>query len=446
MPPRKTSQGQPASPANPPPPEFRKIPINEILPDPKNPRRDLHAGDPEYHNIQNSIDEFGFVDPIIIDTATREVIGGHQRLTVLRDAGITELYEIPLGGITWLTPDIDIKQLTKPQRTALNIALNKITGDWDTGRLVEALESIKIGGLDIAITGFGEKELVTFMADLQKGKEPQDAEPQISRAEELRKEWGTEVGQLWQCGSHRIVCGDCTNPAVVARLLRSGTPAAEVPGLMVTDPPYGVEYDPEWRLRSGLNKEHQTRAEGIVYNDDRSDWKPAWDLFEGAVAYVWHAGVGSPTVAASLINSGFELRNLIVWVKPSLVISRGHYHHQHEPCWYGVRKGKTAEWIGDRKQSTVWDFPNMHRTQGCVDDGKTCHSTQKPIGCMTRPIQNHNFDIVYDPFLGSGTTMIACENLGRKCRGIEVDPGYVAVILQRYKDTFPDKEIRLVKE
>lgn len=406
---------------------FKKVLISELKPAAYNPRKNLSEKDPEYQRIRKSIETFGYVDPVIVN-ADHTVIGGHQRLKVLKDLGHAQI-------------DVVLLDIPKTQEKALNIALNKITGEWDFQQLSIVLSELKEEDFDIEITGFSDKELKEIDEELF-GKQVQqlDTEPQISRAEELRKEWGTELGQMWQCGDHRVLCGDCTDPAVVARV--GGGEA----GIMVTDPPYGVEYDPEWRLRSGLNKEHQTRAEGIVYNDNRSDWQAAWDLFQGAVAYVWHAGVGSPTVAHSLIESGFELRALICWVKPSLVISRGHYHHQHEPCWYAVRKGKTADWVGDRKQSTVFDIPNMHRTQGCVDDGKTCHSTQKPMGCMSRPIQNHGFDTVYDPFLGSGTTLIACENLGRKCRGCEIDPGYVAVILQRYKDTFPGKEMRLIAD
>jgi DNA modification methylase len=203
---------------------------------------------------------------------------------------------------------------------------------------------------------------------------------------------------------------------------------------MVTDPPYGVSYDASWRLEAGVNKPWQTRAEGKVENDDRADWKETWELFQGSVAYVWHGGLHAAQVAKNLEEAGFQIRSQIVWSKPSLVMGRGHYHWQHEPCWYAVRSGRTAEWGGDRKQSTIWNIANMHRTQGSVDDGKTFHSTQKPVECMARPIRNHDSEFVYEPFSGSGTTIIACEQLGRKCRAIEISPAYVAVALQRWAD------------
>jgi DNA modification methylase len=218
----------------------------------------------------------------------------------------------------------------------------------------------------------------------------------------------------------------------VARLWADVPPDA-LPVLMVTDPPYGVEYDSDWRLEAGINKPWQTLANGKVTNDDRSDWTATWALFPGNVAYVWHSALHSPTVAASLQANKFEIRAQIIWAKPALVMGRGHYHWQHEPCWYAVREGKTSGWIGDRKQTTLWDIANMHATQGDVDDGKTVHSTQKPVACMRRPMVNHEGN-VYDPFLGSGTTICAAEQAKRQCFGLELEPKYVAVILERLSD------------
>jgi DNA modification methylase len=158
-------------------------------------------------------------------------------------------------------------------------------------------------------------------------------------------------------------------------------------------------------------------------------------LFPGDVAYVWHAGVASPIVADSLATCDFERRALIVWAKQQLVIGRGDYHHQHEPCWYCVRKGKPGLRTDDRKQTTLWQIDKPQKSE-------TGHSTQKPLECMARPMRNHNAPEVYDPFLGSGTTMVAAQNLGRKCYGIEISPAYCSVILQRMQDAFPRIEIR----
>src|SRR5206468_1941097 len=150
---------------------------------------------------------------------------------------------------------------------------------------------------------------------------------------------------------------------------------------MVTDPPYGVDYDAEWRARSGLNG--PTAAHGRVLNDQRADWREAWALFKGDVAYVWHASTRTDVVAGSLRASGFDMRALIVWAKSQLVVGRGHYHHQHEPCWYAVRQGATGHWAGDRKQSTLWHIDKPHRSE-------TGHSTQKPVEAMLRPIINNS--------------------------------------------------------
>ena len=218
---------------------------------------------------------------------------------------------------------------------------------------------------------------------------------------------------------HRLLCGDSTKVEDVQCLLGDRTPF-----IMVTDPPYGVNYDPTFR------SENRT---GTVTNDDRASWAEAYELFTGAVAYVWHGNLHVVTVAADLVQAGFELRSYIVWNKPALVMGRGHYHWQHEPCFYVACE--TAKWCGDRTQSTIWEIDHVHPTLGTVDDGETIHGTQKPVECMARPIRNHGDidDDVSDPFLGSGTTLIAAEQLGRRCYGLEISPAYCDVIVQRWQ-------------
>ena len=259
-----------------------------------------------------------------------------------------------------------------------------------------------------------------------------DTEPQIDRAEELNKIWNVKPGDLWQIGEHRLLCGDSTKPEDVARLLGGATPV-----LMVTDPPYGVEYDANWRneVDRANGKPYGDRAIGKVQNDDVADWTPVWMLFSGDVAYVWHAGRRASEVQVSIESAGFSIRCQIVWAKQQFAISRGDYHWKHEPCWYAVRHGKTGHWAGDRSQTTLWQIDKPHKSE-------TGHSTQKPLECMARPIRNHEAPEVYDPFLGSGTTMVAAQNLNRKCYGVEISPGYCAVILQRMADAFPSLEIR----
>ncbi len=199
-----------------------------------------------------------------------------------------------------------------------------------------------------------------------------------------------------------------------------------IPFLMVTDPPYGVNYDPEWRNQAGLCETERT---GTVTNDDRVDWTAAYQLFPGTVAYVWHAGRYAAEFTTHLHHVGLQIRAQIIWRKPRFAISRGAYHWAHEPCWYSVREGSSSKWCGDRSQSTVWDI------EACADDEATRHGTQKPVECMGRPIRNHGTreDSVYDPFVGSGTTLIAAERLQRTCFAMELDPGYVDVVVRRWE-------------
>lgn len=232
-----------------------------------------------------------------------------------------------------------------------------------------------------------------------------------------------------------------------------------MPHLMVTDPPYGVEYDAKWRNKAGIGK---GGAHGVVLNDDRADWSEAWALFPGDVAYVWHAGSKAHIVADSLLKCGFGLRAQIVWAKSQLVIGRGDYHPQHEPCWYAVRKGKTGHFVGGRKQRTLWRFVADalradEKVFVCPDDegllaisgdestiweipkplkSETGHSTQKPVECMARPIRNNSKkgDYIYEPFSGSGTTIIAAEQTGRRCMAMELNPPYVDVAVRRWQN------------
>jgi DNA modification methylase len=195
---------------------------------------------------------------------------------------------------------------------------------------------------------------------------------------------------------------------------------------------YGVRYNPNWREDAGLGRQRQT---GTVPNDDRVDWLAAYQLFPGDVAYVWHAGVHACEVAAGLEAAGFEIRSQIIWVKQHFALSRGDYHWQHEPCWYAVRSGKSSNWSGDRTQSTIWEVANMNPIGGSNDEVATGHSTQKPIELMRRPILNHTVrgDMVYDPFLGSGTTLIAAAATDRVCYGLDIEPRYIDLVVRRWQ-------------
>jgi DNA modification methylase len=236
----------------------------------------------------------------------------------------------------------------------------------------------------------------------------------------------TVLGDVWVIGKHRIVCGDSTDADTVAKVLNGVEPH-----LMVTDPPYGVEYDASWRntAKRADGTPIGASAIGKVENDARADWSEAWALFPGEVAYVWHAGLFAGVVADSLVNTGFSLRSQIIWSKQQFAIGRGDYHWQHEPCWYAVRKGKTGHYDGGRKQSTLWQIPKPQKSE-------TGHSTQKPVECMKRPIENNSSpgQAVYEPFSGSGTTIIAGEMTGRCVYAIELSPAYVDVAVKRWQE------------
>jgi DNA modification methylase len=269
----------------------------------------------------------------------------------------------------------------------------------------------------LATTEIADKELVKFLATVAgKGVQAEPAvpvEPSEARA---------QPGDLWLLGRHRVLCGDSCNPADVERLL-----AGEKPALCVTDPPYGVNYDPAWRALEAAkgNLNWTPRRVGDVQNDDRSDWAEAFALIPSTVMYCWHSGLFASVVQIGMEAAGFEMRAQIIWSKARLAVSRGHYHWRHEPCWYAVKKGAKANWIGDRKQTTVWDGIDRDEIEGVG-------GTQKPLECMIRPIRNHAGD-VYEPFLGSGTTLIAAEMEDRTCYGMEIMPSQVDVTLARWE-------------
>lgn len=359
--------------------------------------------------IARSIQEWGWTMPVLVDEVGG-IIAGHGRVLAAQLLGLTEV------------PVMVARGWSDAQKRAYLLADNKLglNAGWDDALLAIELADLKGLGFDLGLTGFaaGEVEELFGKAAAKAGlTDPDEApEPPVDPVSRL--------GDVWLLGRHRLVCGDCTDAAVVERAL-----AGAQPHLMVTDPPYGVDYDPDWRNRADRanGKPYGARAIGQVMNDDRADWREAWALFTGAVAYVWHAGVHSPTVAESLAAGDFEMRALIVWAKTRLVIGRGHYHHMHEPCWYAVRKGTTGHWHGDRKQTTLWTIEHAKSDTG--------HGTQKPVECMRRPIENNSKagDAVYDPFLGSGTTIIAAEMTGRTCLAIELNPAYVDVAVERWQ-------------
>ncbi|TPQ51969.1 DNA methylase [Prosthecomicrobium hirschii] len=377
-------------------------PVGALLPYARNAR--THS-DEQVAQIAASIREFGWTNPILIDE-DGGIIAGHGRLLAARKLGMAEVPTITLAG------------LSATQKRALVIADNKLAlnAGWDDGLLAVELQALIDEGYEAAITGFSDAEIERLIASAAATASGLVDEDEIPEAPPHPT---TVPGDFWVLGRHRLICGDATQPDVVARLL-----GPVRPHLMVTDPPYGVDYDPEWRERAGVNT--STAAKGKVLNDDRADWREAWALFPGDVAYVWHAGLFAGTVGESLIASGFKLRSQIIWDKGQLVLSRGDYHWQHEPCWYAVR-GK-GHWSGDRKQTTVWAIAKPQKSE-------TGHGTQKPVECMRRPIENNSSpgQAVYEPFSGSGTTIIAGEQSGRSVYAVELNPAYVDIAVERWQ-------------
>jgi len=373
--------------------------VAELVPYARNARTHSPA---QITKIAAAIKEWGWTNPVLVDEAG-SIIAGHGRILAAKKLGIAEVPVMVAAG--W----------TEAQRRAYVLADNRLALDagWDEDLLRSELVELGELGFDLPLTGFSGGELDKLM--------PRSAEGDADAVPAVPAEAVSRPGDLWILGDHRIICGDSTDQAVVAALL-----AGAKPHLMVTDPPYGVDYDPEWRNRAGVST---TERLGKVENDHRADWREAWALFPGEVAYVWHAGIYATTVAESLLASAFTLRSQIIWAKPRLVLSRGHYHWQHEPCWYAVRDGGQGHWQGARDQTTIWSI------DGKDEDQNTSHSTQKPAECMARAIRNNSKlgDGVYEPFLGSGTTIIAAEIEQRCCYAIELSPEYVDVAVLRWQ-------------
>lgn len=380
--------------------ERRKV--SSLTPYARNSR--THS-DEQIAQIAASIREWGWTIPVLVD-ADGGIIAGHGRILAAQRLGIEDVPCMVAAG--W----------SEEKKRAYVIADNKLAlnAGWDDETLRLELSELDGLGFDLSLTGFGGDELQVLLADHTAGLTDPDAVPD---APEIPV---TVAGDVWLLGRHRIVCGSSTEADTVAKVLGDVRPH-----LMVTDPPYGVEYDPGWRNQAGATS---TRRIGKVLNDDRADWREAWSLFPGDVAYVWHGALHAATVAESLVAEGFTIRSQIIWAKERLVLSRGDYHWQHEPAWYAVRSSGTGHWAGDRKQTTIWRISSKDQ------DTDTVHGTQKPVECMKRPIENNSSpgQAVYEPFSGSGTTIIAAEMTGRHCHAVELSPAYVDVAVKRWQD------------
>jgi DNA modification methylase len=439
--------------------------ITDLKPAPYNPRLDLQPGDPDYEKLKRSIQEFGLVEPIVFNERTGYVVGGHQRLKVLQDLG-------------WSEVPVSVVDLDPEKEKALNVALNKIEGDWDNFKLKELLEELDTGAFDITITGFDEEEIEDLMTQFYVEEETEVKEDNFDpdKAAEEVQEPITKPGDVWLLGRHRLMCGDSTNIDDVLRLM--GGKQAD---MIFTDPPYNVDYE-------GSNGKK-------IKNDNMEDsafYQFLYDAFvamytvlkEGGPIYVCHADSEGLNFRKAFKDAGFLMKQCLIWVKNSLVLGRQDYHWKHEPILYGWKPGAAHAWYGGRKQDTVVEedvdlvvqkegdhfvlsFSNGIKSvmvkvpsyeivfSGDDSDSTTWriekpkknadHPTMKPIALCARAIQNSSKpgELVLDPFGGSGSTLIACEQTGRTCFTMEFDPVYADVIVKRWEEFTGQKAVRI---
>lgn len=397
--------------------------IEKLIPWARNPRTHSKA---QIAQLADSIAEFGFNVPILVDS-NAGIIAGYGRLLAARKLGLTKV------------PVILLSHLSETQKRAYIIADNQLAlnAGWDEDLLQTELAVLQEEDFDVSLIGLEDEELALLLEgqDASAGLADEDA------VSEPPQDPVTRAGDLWLLGPHRVLCGDATSPKAVARLVGERRPI-----VMITDPPYGIELDSEWRDRAGLNGcgsgegsyvKHRTKGHHntSISSDTRADWSEAFVLLPDLqVGYIWHASKFTREVLNGLLRIGFLHHQQIIWNKGRTVLTRTHYWFQHEPCWY-VRK-KNAPWYGKPgENSTIWDSPSPKFISGGSGEEKFDHPTQKPVELMRRPILNHTKrgEAIYDPFLGSGTTLIAAEATRRVCYGLEIDPKYADVVVQRWQ-------------
>lgn len=386
-------------------------PVRKLKPYSNNPRRNKHVTG----RMVASLEEFGFRIPVIART-DGTVVDGHLRLRAAKKMGMKTV------------PVISADDLSEAQVRAFRLMVNQSAtwAEWDEDKLREELESLEDMGFDLSLTGFSEEELGAFEED-----DDPDFGDDTDRAAPVEPDTISQMLDIWQLGKHRLMCGDSTDRDHVAQLLNGYSP-----NIMVTDPPYGVDYKPGWRGER-LPSVEENRTTETLPGDSRGNliWTDSWNLFPGAVCYVWSPGLHYALFSRTVEEAGFQIRSQIIWFKNCFSISRGHYHFQHEPCIYGVRPEGKALWIGGRKQATVWQIDRVVKSE-------TGHPTQKPLECMLRPIQNHEGS-VYDPFVGSGTTILAAEKVGRSCFAMEIEPRYCDAAVRRWEELTGENAVRL---
>ncbi|RKV76432.1 MAG: DNA modification methylase [Streptococcus sp.] len=389
--------------------------IDSLKPAAYNPRKKLKKGDKEYEKIKKSIVEFGYVDPIIVNF-DGTVIGGHQRLTVLSDLGYKEVQ------------CVQVRIYDENKVKALNVALNKITGAWNEELLADLMVDLQDADFNLDLTGFEAPEIDQLFSKVH-NKEVKEDDFDVDG--ELTKPTISKQGDIWHLGKHRVICGDSTKPETYQLLL--GDKKAN---LIVTDPPYNVNVE---------------ETAGKIKNDDMSDadfYQFLFNMFvnveqsmeDDASIYVFHADTEGLNFRRAFKDAGFYLSGCCVWKKNALVLGRSPYQWQHEPVLYGWKQKGKHQWFSDRKQTTIWEYDRPKSSKE--------HPTMKPVQLMAYPIQNSSMrgTLILDPFLGSGSTLIAADQTGRVCYGIELDEKFVDVIVKRYMEATEKSDVQLIRE
>jgi DNA modification methylase len=395
--------------------EFKKLRIDDLIPASYNPRKKLKPGDSEFEKIKNSIKEFGYVDPVIVNK-DRTVIGGHQRISVLKTLGFEEI-------------DCVVIDIDKTKEKALNVALNKVSGFWDENLLADLLKDLEGLDYDLKFTGFDPPEIDELFTKLH-DKDVKDDDYDVTKA--LEEAAFVNSGEIWQLGRHRIMCGDATKPEDVSKLMDGKTA-----NLLVTDPPYNISYEGS----NGLKIENDSMQDKDFYEFLLSAFKNmAAHLEPGGSAYVFHADTEGLNFRKAFIEAGFHLSGVCIWAKNTFTLGRSPYQWGHEPVIYGWTKGGKHRWYSDRSQSTIWNYDKPKKND--------IHCTMKPIPLLCYPIKNSSQvnGIVLDTFCGSGSTIIACEQTDRVGYGMELDPKYASVIVRRYiEQVGSDNEVFLLQ-
>ena len=403
--------------------QIEKLKTEQLIPADYNPRKDLKPGDPEYEKLKRSIEQFGYVEPVIWNKTTGNIVGGHQRLKVLLDMGISEV-------------ECVVIEMDEEKEKALNIALNKISGDWDKEKLALLITDLQGADFDVSLTGFDPAEIDALFKDsLKDGIHDDDFDVDA----ELQKPAVTKFGDVWHLGRHRLVCGDSTK-AETFSVLMDGKKA----NLVVTDPPYNVNYEGSAGKIQNDNMGNEAFYEFLLAAFTNTEAVMAQD----ASIFIFHADTEGLNFRRAFSDAGFYLSGTCIWKKQSLVLGRSPYQWQHEPILFGWKKKGKHEWYSDRKQTTIWEFEKPKKNGD--------HPTMKPVPLLTYPILNSSLTncIVLDPFGGSGSTLIACEQTERTCCTIELDEKYCDVIVNRYyqyslehknSDYNPDDDIYVIR-